>query len=373
MKQKSESTKWADVIHIFNERFSVPFVVRVDNQEDVILRSDAPIIRFDFMQDPEDKDSPTIPVEEDRLLRILSNGEKRALYILNIIFEVEARKSSNQNTLFIIDDIADSFDYKNKYAIIEYLNDVAEEEIFQQIILSHNFDFHRTVSGRLGLDRKCRMLAGKVNGDIVLDEEIYQNSAPFSHWRRHLDNDAMLIASIPFLRNLAEFSGDDASYKGLTSLLHIKPDTGQFTIQNLQDFIKKILSGQTDLQLNNPDNYVKELIYQVADDIVGEDVETALLEQKVVLSIAIRLRAEEFMVQKINDQTFWENISKNQTITLINRFKEEFPGEKENIHLFEQVNLMTPENIHLNSFMYEPILDLSAQHLKRLYSKVKAL
>jgi len=31
---------------------------------------------------------------------------------------------------------------------------------------------------------------------------------------------------------------------------------------------------------------------------------------------------------------------------------------------------MTPENIHLNSFMYEPILDLSAQHLKKLYNKV---
>jgi len=34
---------------------------------------------------------------------------------------------------------------------------------------------------------------------------------------------------------------------------------------------------------------------------------------------------------------------------------------------------MTPENIHLNSFMYEPILDMSAQHLYQLYTKVEAL
>ena len=31
---------------------------------------------------------------------------------------------------------------------------------------------------------------------------------------------------------------------------------------------------------------------------------------------------------------------------------------------------MTPENIHINSFMYEPILDISNQHLKQLYKKI---
>ena len=34
---------------------------------------------------------------------------------------------------------------------------------------------------------------------------------------------------------------------------------------------------------------------------------------------------------------------------------------------------MTPENIHLNSFMYEPILDMSDSHLRKLYSKLKEL
>jgi hypothetical protein len=373
LEAKNESTKWIDVINIFNERFSVPFLVRMDNQEDVILRSDAPIIRFDFLEDPNDKDSVTVPVEEEHLLKVLSNGELRALYILNIIFEVEARKAANQNTLFIVDDIADSFDYKNKYAIIEYLKDVSEEAIFRQIILSHNFDFHRTVSGRLNLSRKSRILAGKINGDIYLEEEIYQNSAPFSYWRAHFDNSAMLIASIPFLRNLAEFSGDSASYNRLTSLLHIKLDTGQFTSQELQDLIKQILHDQAGPVLNKPGHFVKDLIYQVADSIAGNGDERSTLEEKVALSIAIRLKAEEFMVNKINNQPFWEGITKNQTITLVKRFKTDFPNEKDNIRLVEQVNLMTPENIHLNSFMYEPILDLSAQHLKKLYTKVKAL
>jgi hypothetical protein len=34
---------------------------------------------------------------------------------------------------------------------------------------------------------------------------------------------------------------------------------------------------------------------------------------------------------------------------------------------------MTPENIHLNSFMYEPILDMSDEHLRKLYEAVLAL
>ena len=61
----------------------------MDNQEDVILKSDAPSIRFDFLENPDDRGSATAPIEEADLKRVLSNGESRALYILNIIFEVE--------------------------------------------------------------------------------------------------------------------------------------------------------------------------------------------------------------------------------------------------------------------------------------------
>jgi hypothetical protein len=39
----------------------------------------------------------------------------------------------------------------------------------------------------------------------------------------------------------------------------------------------------------------------------------------------------------------------------------------------DRVLLMTPENIHLNSFMYEPLVDMNEDRLKRLYQEVKAL
>jgi energy-coupling factor transporter ATP-binding protein EcfA2 len=340
---------------------------------DVILKSVAPVISFDFLDDCDDRDSESVGVEENVLRQVLSNGEKRALYILNIIFEVEARKTSGQETLFIVDDIADSFDYKNKYAIVEYLKEVSEEANFSQLIFSHNFDFYRTVSGRLGLNRSNRMLANKANGGVELRAEKYQKSSPFSHWRQHLDNDAMLIASIPFLRNLAEYSGDDQNFNTLTSLLHLKSDTLTITKAVLEGIVKSILKDCGTLQLLPPTKPILELIYEVADILSNDPNEVPGLEDKVALSMAIRLKAEEFMIKKINDLPFVHGITANQTIALIKRFKADFSGERENIQLVEQVNLMTPENIHLNSFMYEPILDLSAGHLKKLYKKVKAM
>ena len=346
----------------------------MDNQDDVILKSDAPSIRFDFLEDPDDQRSATTPIEVADLKIVLSNGESRALYILNIIFEIEARKTAGQRTLFIVDDLADSFDYKNKYAIIEYLMEVSTEGRFQQLILSHNFDFYRTVSSRLDVKRQNRMLASKENGTVTLEQEFYQKSAPFSRWRENLNRDLpMLIASIPFLRNLAEFSGDDTSYNKLTSLLHIKPDTKQFSVADLEKLIKHILHDQANLVLLNRDKIVKELIYQVALSIAGNPSETSVLENKITLSIAIRLKAEDFMIERINDEPFLQEITGNQTITLIKRFKKDFPRDRKEIQLLDQVNLMTPENIHLNSFMYEPILDLSVQHLKKLFNRVNEL
>jgi hypothetical protein len=34
---------------------------------------------------------------------------------------------------------------------------------------------------------------------------------------------------------------------------------------------------------------------------------------------------------------------------------------------------MTPENIHVNSFMYEPIIDMSGSHLRKLFIEVESL
>lgn len=61
----------------------------------------------------------------------------------------------------------------------------------------------------------------------------------------------------------------------------------------------------------------------------------------------------------------------NQTRELFNGFKQIAEGEK--IKLLNEVNIMTPEHIHVNSFMYEPILDMDIVELHRLYQAIKRL
>jgi hypothetical protein len=129
----------------------------------------------------------------------------------------------------------------------------------------------------------------------------------------------------------------------------------------------------TAIALPDTDRSVISLIHETAETILPEEDSKAELESKIILSIAIRLQAEDFMVKKINDQTFVDSIEGFQTRELIKRFTADFSGEPESIKLLNQVNLMTPENIHLNSFMYEPILDMAPGHLKSLYREVKQL
>jgi len=364
---KLEETDWRTVIDIFNKRFSVPFKLKVKNQEDVILKRNGPTIAFEFI-DKADK----CDIEESQLHNVLSNGEKRALYILNIIFEVQARLKDQQQTIFIIDDIADSFDYKNKYAIIEYLKDISDYGIFNQIVLSHNYDFFRTISSRLDMERKHKLNSIKTESNIILKQEKYQNN-PFDHWKDNLDKPAMLIASIPFVRNLAEFIGDNVNFLKLTSLLHIKSDTVNIKISDLEVIYKEILKDKDTLTLANPNKLVTELIFETSNTIsVGTD-EIIELENKITLAIGIRLKAEIFMINIINDNAYVASISKNQTSMLFAKYVELFPLELETIDYLEQVNLMTPENIHLNSFMYEPILDMGNEHLKDLYKRISAL
>ena len=40
---------------------------------------------------------------------------------------------------------------------------------------------------------------------------------------------------------------------------------------------------------------------------------------------------------------------------------------EEQLRIVDEINIMTPESIHLNSFMYEPIIDMSDWALKKLF------
>lgn len=369
IKARQQKTTWETVVDTFNKRFSVPFKLSIGNQDEVILNSAAPAIKFEF----NDGRGDTKQINETSLIEALSQGEKRALYILNILFEIEIRKQITHPILIVIDDIADSFDYKNKYAIVEYLRDISNIENFHLLLLTHNFDFHRIVSSRLGAKRQNRLMAIKSTEIINIIQEKYQNDV-FKAWKQNLDtNEIYMLASIPFARNIAEYCGHEKHFNTLTSLLHLKPDTREIKISDIQAIYRDVFTDLSGITLPNGDKCIIDEIIRQSDVLVEANNESPELECKVILAMAIRLKAEDLMITRIKDPDFVKSITSNQTRALFDRYVQAFPKEETAISLLDQVNLMTPENIHLNSFMYEPILDMSALRLYQLYSEVSRL
>lgn len=364
-----QRTQWEEVIQIFNDRFFVPFKLAAKNRTAVML-GDAPMIDLGFTY----HDGPdNVPMEKAALLKVLSTGERKALYILNIIFSVEVKKKAGQETLMVIDDLADSFDYQNKYAIIQYLKDISQGGLFKQIIMTHNFDFFRTLNSRFVPYPNCWM-ASKSDTGLALEQASGIKNVFTNDWKPHFFSDPKKrIASIPFIRNLVEYikGEDDPTFKKLTSLLHWKADSVAITETELDAIFKEVFGAST--------GSAADLTKLVVDSI-QEQAKLCLVaatginfENKIVLAIAIRLCAEKFMVGRIKDPVFAASIQFQQTQALVTKFKSLFPGDTKTIETLDRVLLMTPENIHLNSFMYEPIVDMSDQHLRRLYKAVSAL
>lgn len=367
-----QRTQWERVIDIFNSRFFVPFKLILENRERVMLGTDN-LPRLGFVFDEGDGGDQA-QVNKDTLMKALSTGEKKALYILNIIFEVEARRKVQQDTLFVFDDIADSFDYRNKYAIIQYLVDISEVGEFKQLLLTHNFDFFRTVNSRFVPYSNCLMSERSSVGVSINQASGIKN--PFiNDWKSSFFIDeCKRVASIPFLRNLIEYTrGDqDADFNTLTCLLHWMPNSQGISQVDLDKVYRGMFHQPESFE--NGTDVVVDSIERVADACYAHSNSgTAKIEEKVALSIAIRILAEKFMVSRINDCKFWSGIQSNQTYRLSNRFGVDFPTETHALDVIKRVVLMTPDNIHLNSFMYEPILDMSHEHLKMLYRDVKQL
>jgi len=57
----------------------------------------------------------------------------------------------------------------------------------------------------------------------------------------------------------------------------------------------------------------------------------------------------------------------------LERFKANFKNEGTSIEVLQRVLLMTPENIHMNSFVYEPILDISGYVIAERFSSADFL
>lgn len=376
-----EQTLWQEIVKIFNLRFhTLPFRVEVQNQENVLLKQEAAKLTFEY----KDQQGQWHEQSKDSLLKILSKGERRAFLIMQFLFAIEARKKWDKTSLIVMDDISDSFDYQNKYAIVEYLKDLAEEygDKFKIILLTHNFDFYRTVTLRLkGMVQQYMAVKGS-DGAIRLEQGVYVMRTPFELEMKNSEKGSNLIALIPFVRNLVDYyqEKDSPDYMTLTACLHLLDDrernavTEEVTDTKLVEIFKKV--KRYNVKYEPQGERMIDIVFREADKIESADeVHEVMIEDKVILSIAIRLKAEMFLKRELKAAGKTDDdlrTKMNQTSEWIDLYKTLNP-DKEKFRVMEKVNMMTPEYIHLNSFMYEPLIDMSVWHLIELYKEVRGL
>ena len=352
-----------------------------------MLKDEAPNLSFKYTRGVTAQQSATL--KKDDLMGSLSTGEKRALYLLYILFDLERIRqqasAGGGQFLIIADDIADSFDYKNKYAIIEYLNDLGNTSGIDLLILTHKFDFYRTVKLRLGVNHSNCFIAQRDEEGITsvtefkYQKDFFKNVVISGIKDGNINNDEkkkLLISSIPFYRNLCEYSemdtGPTSRYAKLTCFLHLKTtplDTQSMRVSDLWNLVSHFLNG---VSFSGVDENYYSAIIRIATLCVADNTNEVLLDHKLVIAIAIRLLTEKFMQNIITENgKICVDASSNQTREWYKQAEPFLTSEQKAI--IEEVNLITPESIHLKSFMFEPLIDISDWALKELFTKVKGL
>lgn len=221
------------------------------------------------------------------------------------------------------------------------------------------------------------------NDEIKFHQAEYLRE-PFKLIKSNADKPEFFIALIPLVRNLIEYSKDistdpsKSEYIKLTSCLHVKTETASLTVNDIAQIVSNNIDAHR-LPTANTDCNIKNYIYNTAEALCDQPtLDEIHIENKIVFAAAIRLKAEDYMISKLKQamliedfNIFYNRITSNQTSELTKKF-EELCSPNNNIQLFiKEVNLITPENIHLNSFMFEPLIDMSVWRLKKLYQDSK--
>jgi energy-coupling factor transporter ATP-binding protein EcfA2 len=346
---KSNET-WNKVLNDYNNRFvSNKLDVSIENQAEAVLG----LSQARFVKRIKGTNQQAT---HDMMLRF-SSGEKRALGILNIMFEVELK--GNQKFTLLLDDVSDSFDYKNKYAILECLKDFSKKSNIQLIILTHNFDFYRSCKNLLSSSLQSKLFAYKDKGNVSLieaNQDFFDDYSYFNNWKNS-GKYSDYLALIPFARNLAQLEGNSKTkeYLELTKYLHYSGDLETIDFSYFGSFIQLHNGSVIDALTAN---YWATLNNQVRNILSNQLVETDL-RSKVILGLYMRLSCDRFM---------WKKYSKlhsiDPTITVgFNQSRELFDLvvkdlEQNELSIVQTSMTIAPSFIHLNSFMYEPLIDV---------------
>ena len=339
----------------------MPFKISVGNRFDSMIGKNYPSFEFKYIKNDVEK-----TISEDLLKKTLSTGEVRALTILYFLFDLNVSIEKNNETFVILDDVVDSFDYKNKYAMIEYISEMSKKRNIICWILTHNFDFFSSCKYRVQNYSKYFIKQNKDSENFQKFNEsiIGGGMTLFSNWKESLlqnNDEKKFIALLPVCRNLIELKYDvnNVDYKKLCSALHLRNDTKNIKVSDIIPIYLDTFN--INCQIDGSKNVYDILMEQLQILSRTNLTNSVALEDKILFSIGIRLNLETIF-NKYDQTLVNSELSLGEELETIKSNLD-----IEDIKLISKAIISIPEFIHLNSFMYEPLVDISTNTLKKIY------
>lgn len=357
-----ERGTWKNILDKYNNRFiENKLEVSIENLKDAVLGINTPV----FVKRVKGYQTEIT----DEVFNRFSSGERRAIMILNLMYEVELKK--NKTFCLILDDISDSFDYKNKHAIIECLKDFSNEDNIQLIVLTHNFDFYRSLRICMKDKLNSKLLAYSNSGEVTLfnaKQKHFENYSYYANWKNS-KRDKDVIATLPFLRNIIQLenNGQDEEYIKITNFLHYDYNLENKKIEEI-DFILNKYKIKHDCN----DSIYLDLLDKEAREIMrNASIDETKLEEKIVLALYIRIYTDKLMYQeyeRIYGKKYIDDGEYNKSGNLFNEISNNINNNVKNI--LETSLTIAPPFIHVNSFMFEPLIDVGTAKMSQIANEI---
>lgn len=347
----------------FNSRFKFKkFDLRIDNEFNAVIGKEFPVF-VKYIP------GTNIRVTNPKELRF-STGEIKTFNLINFIISVEALRECHTSITIILDDAVDSFDYKNKYGIIDYLVDIKDDPNIQLIILTHNFDFYRSAIMALGNDVGQYFAYRNSNNEInfydTSGNRYLLSVANFNAWKNS-PSISQYFALIPFSRNVLQLSTRSSNpiVQSINEYIHYENTLETKHISNLDSILQPNMNINKPTNLNGTDKYLFELNRLIEKILSGSiSVNETDLEYKISMGLYVRIFLERYLYLNYERNTGNPPVITDVTrkTRLLIQANYPYMTSEEKKYVLE-ANVISPAYAHINSFMYEPLIDVGTSEL----------
>ena len=275
----------------------------------------------------------------------------------------------NNETFVILDDVVDSFDYKNKYAMIEYISELSNENNIICWVLTHNFDFFSSCKYRVkGFDKYyIKQNKNSENFQKFNESIIGGGMELFSNWKKLLNDtsdEKKFISLIPVCRNLVElkYGVNDEKYKTLCNILHFRLNTKDILVDEIKPIFIETFNINCSLDASKK---VFDILFEQLNILATTNLSNSIgLDDKIILAIGIRI-VIEMVFNKFDTSFVNSDLSLGEEYETVKQYLD-----SDDKKVFSKALISIPEFVHLNSFMYEPLIDIPTIVLQEIYKDV---